>query len=77
MKTVCAWCNKIIRSVPEGAASHGICEECEKVITEEIKRERHEREVRPFVEGQQRAREYKPPPQEFDWMAFPERPDAL
>ena len=29
MKTICAWCKKIITDGPEEVASHGICEACD------------------------------------------------
>ena len=28
VKTVCAWCGKVMKEGPEGRVSHGICKEC-------------------------------------------------
>jgi hypothetical protein len=38
MKTICAWCNKIIKEGNNKNPSHGICLECkEKVLKKELK----------------------------------------
>jgi hypothetical protein len=34
MKTICAWCGKLLRD-GHGPVSHGICETCAKKVMEE------------------------------------------
>ena len=37
MKTVCAWCRKLISGDPDARKiSHGICSSCEKKINDEM-----------------------------------------
>ena len=56
MKTICAWCGKLILDGPEMTHSHGICNECEEVMTDEFKRARHERDdFIPYHDGKCRG----------------------
>jgi hypothetical protein len=34
MKTICAWCGKVIKDGPEKTVSHGVCEDCVIRVTE-------------------------------------------
>ncbi len=34
MKTICAWCQCVIREGPEQPVSHGVCKRCAKRITQ-------------------------------------------
>lgn len=36
VKVICAWCKKVLKDGPEEPVSHGICEECEKKLREEV-----------------------------------------
>lgn len=39
MKTVCAWCGKLLKGSPDDpVASHGLCEECEKKENEKLEK---------------------------------------
>jgi len=40
MKVVCAWCGKDLgeKPGPTGKVSHGICEDCHKVVLTEVER---------------------------------------
>ena len=39
MKTVCAWCNKVMKDGepdPRGLVSHGVCEDCKEMVRKEM-----------------------------------------
>jgi len=40
MKTICAWCNKVLVEGPEAddQASHGICPKCQKIELAKIEK---------------------------------------
>jgi len=57
MKTICAWCNKVILDGPGEKLSHGICEDCEKAMAEELDRAKREQDhFKPCHEGNAGAR---------------------
>jgi hypothetical protein len=41
MRTLCAWCGKVIKDGPEKTVSHGICEDC-IIQVDEPKWKKHE-----------------------------------
>lgn len=39
MKTICAWCGKLLREEPGEGTSHGICPQCYRAFVEELEKE--------------------------------------
>lgn len=46
IKTICAWCGKLIKDGPtdkDGKVSHGICPECAEKVTKNLPKEKKKR----------------------------------